>query len=128
MLWRKRAKKRRTKPKLGTFEKMSREIAVETAMEKLPLLLEQHECTRGLLLNKRGETIKLYREEELKGGQGSDRRDCVRLCLVDAKAGIFELSVKRHTGRWEPTPFRGTVEDLVQVILTTMQHLVASWP
>ena len=39
----------------------------------------------------------------------------------------YGLSVRRHTGRWEKTPFSGTLSELVGAICTTMQHLVAAW-
>jgi hypothetical protein len=35
--------------------------------------------------------------------------------------------VKRHTGRWEKTPFRGTLEETVSTVCALMQHLVATF-
>jgi hypothetical protein len=35
--------------------------------------------------------------------------------------------VKRHTGRWERTPFMGTIEEMVDALRTFMQHLVAPY-
>jgi hypothetical protein len=35
--------------------------------------------------------------------------------------------VKRHTGRWERTPFSGTLKEMVHVMHAFMQHLVAAW-
>ncbi len=37
------------------------------------------------------------------------------------------LSVRRHTGRWEKTPFTGTLEELSDVIWSLMQHIVAPY-
>ena len=39
----------------------------------------------------------------------------------------FGLSVRRHTGRWEKTPFTGTLDELVDVIRSLMQHIVAPY-
>jgi hypothetical protein len=44
--------------------------------------------------------------------------------LSDSRYG---LSVKRHTRRWERTPFAGTLREMLQVMYTFMQHLVAAW-
>jgi hypothetical protein len=37
----------------------------------------------------------------------------------------FGLSVRRHTGRWEKAPYSGSLRELVAVVTTVMQHLVA---
>jgi hypothetical protein len=38
------------------------------------------------------------------------------------------VSVLRHTGKWERTPFSGSIDDVVEVLRGPMQHLVARWP
>ena len=48
--------------------------------------------------------------------------ECVRLTRLSSAA--FGLSVKRHNGRWERTPFSGRLEDMVRAIHEFMQHLV----
>jgi hypothetical protein len=37
------------------------------------------------------------------------------------------LSVKRHNGRWERTPFSGSMKEMVETIWTFMQHLVTPY-
>ncbi|MCJ7545000.1 MAG: hypothetical protein MUP47_10665, partial [Phycisphaerae bacterium] len=48
-----------------------------------------------------------------------------RVRLTQLSAAAYGLSVKRHTGRWERTPFAGTLDEMVDIILGCMQHLVA---
>lgn len=48
--------------------------------------------------------------------------------LTHLGGGQFGVSVYRHTGKWERTPFRGTIDENVAVIVETMQHIVADWP
>ncbi len=50
--------------------------------------------------------------------------DRVRLTRLDGSR--WGLSARLHTGRWERTPFTGTIDELVEVMQTFMQHLVAS--
>jgi hypothetical protein len=47
--------------------------------------------------------------------------------LTRLSASTYGLSVKRHTGRWERTPFSGNMEEMVDTILGCMQHLVAPY-
>jgi hypothetical protein len=35
----------------------------------------------------------------------------------------YGLSVERHTGCWEKSPFRGTPEQTVEIVRAVMQHL-----
>jgi hypothetical protein len=39
---------------------------------------------------------------------------------------LYGVSVKRHTGRWQKTPFCGTLEETVEAVCSVMQHLVAA--
>ena len=50
-----------------------------------------------------------------------------RVRLTRLSASTYGLSVRRHTGRWERTPFSGSMEEMVDTILGCMQHLVAPY-
>ena len=50
-----------------------------------------------------------------------------RVRLTRMSTATYGLSVKRHIGRWERTPFTGTMEELVDTIMGCMQHLVAAY-
>lgn len=73
----------------------------------------------------RGKHIVLGRPEETRDGESVDD-DRVR--FTHLQGPVFGLSVMRHTGRWEKTPFSGTVDELLEILISTMQHLVAPWP
>lgn len=89
-------------------------------------LLEEHECTRGLYARIQGKQLVLGRKETL--GPDSKPEDDDRVRLTHLGGDSFGLSVMRHTGRWEKTPFSGTLDEMVQTMIGTMQHLLAAWP
>jgi hypothetical protein len=97
--------------------------AMRLAHHKLSELVESSESTTGMYVRVHGDHLILGRpppESEDDQGEGDDR---VRLTHLSARE--FGLSVKRHNGRWERTPFTGTPSQLFEVILSFMQHLVA---
>ena len=93
------------------------------ALDRLESLLEGDEITDGLRVRAHGENLVLAREEEVQGEPVVDDR--VRLTRLSATT--WGLSVKRHTGRWERTPFTGSMKEMVETIRTVMQHLVAPY-
>ena len=93
---------------------------------KLEQLLPRYECTRGLRMRFRGKATTLYREVTLEPGQPPGIDDRIRFTQVGRER--YTLSVLLHTGRWERTPFVGSLDELVDVIASTMPHLVAPWP
>ena len=95
------------------------------ARESLLLELEKHPVTSGLYVRVYGKHLIMGREEPF-GPEGEMVRDD-RVRLTRANASNYSLSVKRHTGRWESTPFQGTMAELVEVVQSIMQHLVAPW-
>lgn len=100
--------------------------SLEAARDRLRPLLEQHDSTRGLYVHVRGKQLILGRLETFGPDQEPEDDDRVRLTHLGANR--FGLSVMRHTGRWEQTPFSGTLDDLVEVMIGTMQHILAEWP
>ncbi len=95
---------------------------MEAARARLVPLLEDNELTAGMSVRIYGDHLILARSDT---GTEMDLSDRVRLTRLSASR--YGLSVKRHTGRWERTPFSGTLKELVQVMHTFMQHLVAAW-
>ena len=92
------------------------------ASARLTKLLAAHPATAGMYVRVHGDNLVLGRQEVRPDGE-PEKSDRVRLTRLGSSS--FGLSVKRHTGRWERTPFSGRMEDMVQTILTVMQHLVA---
>ena len=98
---------------------------IERAQERLEELLGKSKVTVGLLVRVRGKHLTLVREET---GPGGEPEDDPRVRLTHLGGETFGVSVFRHTGKWERTPFAGSIDEVVQNILETMQHLVADWP
>ena len=95
------------------------------AESKLKCLLEAHEPTAGLYVRVHGDNLILGRRESVGPNGSLENDDRVRLTRLSTST--YGLSVKRHTGRWERTPFSGTLEEIVDILLGCMQHLVAPY-
>ncbi len=91
------------------------------AQTRLVGLLEGHELTVGMCVRVHGDHLIMGREAEHDAADPDDR---VRLTRISAQT--YGLSVKRHTGRWEQTPFSGTMSEMVETIREFMQHLIAA--
>lgn len=98
---------------------------METARMTLGRLLEQSDLTSGMTVRVHGDHLLLSRGE--KGTPGSKRETVDRVRLTRLTPSKYGLSVRRHTGRWERTPFSGSMPEMVEVMQTYMQHLVAPW-
>ena len=103
---------------------MKSDMAV--ARSTLSRLLDREELTSGLVVRIHGKALIVARPEPIGPNGELENDDRVRLTRIDRNR--FGLSVKRHTGRWERTPFDGSLEEMVGVIAGCMQHLVAKWP
>jgi hypothetical protein len=95
------------------------------AESKLRGLLDVHEQTVNLYVRVHGDHLILGRRESV-GPDGQIENDD-RVGLTRLSGSAYGLSVKRHTGRWERTPFSGNMEEMVDTILGCMQHLVAPY-
>ena len=98
---------------------------MQTAQATLIDLVERNEVTAGMYVRVYGDHLILGRPEE-QGSQATDRGDD-RVRFTRLNGRTYGLSVKRHTGRWERTPFSGSMQDMVDVVLACMQHLVARY-
>src|SRR5664280_32832 len=98
---------------------------MRVAESKLKELMESHQPTAGMYVRVHGDHLILGRQEPIGPNGQLENDDRVRLTQLSASS--YGLSVKRHTGRWERTPFAGTLEEMVDIILGCMQHLVAPY-
>jgi len=98
---------------------------LRAAESKLRRLLDAHEPTAGMYVRVHGDHLILGRTEPIGPNGQMEKDDRVRLTRLSASA--YGLSVKRHTGRWERTPFSGSMEEMVDIMLGCMQHLVAPY-
>jgi hypothetical protein len=95
------------------------------ARSRLIKLLEAQEPTAGTYVRIHGNHLIIGRQERF--GSNAELENDDRIRLTQLSSSRYELSVKRHTGRWERTPFSGTADEMLQVILECMQHLVAPY-
>lgn len=93
------------------------------AHSELTRLVEANELTTGMYVRIHGEHLILGRRESTGPGGELENDDRVRLTRIGSSK--YGLSVKRHTGRWERTPFSGVMNEMFKAIITFMQHLVA---
>ena len=93
------------------------------AAVELKKLLDAHPVTAGVYVRAHGKTLIVGRREALGHKQEMMDDDRLRLTLIAKKK--YGLSIRRHTGRWEKVPFSGTMREIVNDILTCMQHIVA---
>lgn len=100
---------------------MNPEMAAARA--SLAAILSQHPETRGLDLRVHGSNLILSRTEIYRAGEKPVRDDRTRLTRLSGNE--YGLSVMRHNGRWERTPFTGTLGELVDIMRSLMPHLLA---
>jgi len=98
---------------------------MQTAQSQLNQLLETHEATAGMYVRVHGDYLIVGRQEPV--GPENKLEDDDRVKLTRLNASTYGLSVKRHTGRWEKTPFSGSMKEMIEVIQSLMQHLVAPY-
>ena len=98
---------------------------MEAARAKLQELLDQHKLTERMYVRVHGDHLIAGREEPAGPNSQLEREDRVRFTQLGAST--YGLSVKRHTGRWERTPFSGTMKQMVDTVLSFMQHLVVAY-
>ena len=70
----------------------------------------QERSLSHLNVTKRGTNIVIYSEDSDGGKENRCR-------FTYIKPGLFILNMANHTGRWEPTPFEGTLEELLEMVI-----------
>ncbi len=98
---------------------------MEQARQQLIELLGQHPVTSGMSIRIHGDHLVLGRRDTAAPQTKPEDDDRVRLTRLSNRT--YGLSVKRHTGRWEKTPFSGSLDEMVDSIHSFMQHLVAPY-
>ncbi len=98
---------------------------MQRAHRQLAKLVEHHTATVGMSVWVHGEHLILGRPDPEAPSRKPQDDDRVRLTRLSTRT--YGVSVKRHTGRWEKTPFVGTLDEMVATIRSVMQHLVAPY-
>jgi hypothetical protein len=102
-----------------------KDVRRAAARARLDQLLSGDPLTQGMYVRAWGDHLIIGREEPFGPNGEMEADDRLRITVL--KGASFGLSVRRHTGRWEKTPFTGTLEELVDVIQSLMQHIVARY-
>jgi len=97
----------------------------EAARVRLEELLSGNPLTEGMYVRSWGDHLIIGRHEPFGPNGEMEADDRLRLTVLNRSS--FGLSVRRHTGRWEKTPFTGTMDELTDIIWSLMQHIVASY-
>lgn len=92
------------------------------AQSKLLELLQEDQITAGMYVRVKGDHL-IAGRNECVGADNMETDDRVRFTKLGTNH--YGVSVKRHTGRWQKTPFSGTLEETVAAVCSLMQHLVA---
>jgi hypothetical protein len=97
----------------------------EAAKARLHQLLSGNVLTQDMYVRTWSDHLIIGGHEPF-GPDGESRADD-QLRLTALNTSTNGLSVRRHTGRWEKTPFTGTLDELVDIIWTLMQRIVAPY-
>ena len=89
-----------------------------TVVPTIQALLDQGDATRGFTVKVRAGHLILGRVDEL----GPDQR----FRLTPLGAGQYGLSLYDRN-RWEPLPYEGTLNEMVDVMNSDLAHWAADW-
>ena len=78
-----------------------------------------------MLVKARGTSVTLLREETFGDGQAAEPDPRVR--FTEISRDCFALSICNARGTWDPTPFTGSLAELVEMLARTMPFVVAAW-
>lgn len=90
------------------------------APEELESILRRYPDLAHLCVKKRGQSMTLC-SENAQGAQEHAR-------FTFLGAGTWGLSLPHHTGRWEKTPFTGSMEELVDVLVENFGFYLERYP
>ena len=93
---------------------------LEQGAQEVLALLRAHEGLEHLDVEVRGDAVIVFSTEE-----GEKVR---RARFTWLGAGHYGLSLTRHTGRWEPTPFRGPLPEVVELLVTQLGFHLTRFP
>ncbi len=96
---------------------------MRAAQSKLAKFLQADRVTAGMYVRVHGYHLIAGRSEALCAAATPEDDDRVRFTRLGTN--LYAASVKCHTGRWQKTPFCGTLEQTVEAVCSIMQHLVA---
>lgn len=87
-------------------------------VEALEALLARHRALGHLCVKKRGNSLTIV--------SGDPPHNHARITALGRD--IWGLSLPRHTGRWERTPFVGTMEQVIDTLTTDFRFYLDNIP
>jgi len=97
---------------------MDRKIANEFASNNILRLLKERGINH-LHIQSRGDHLMLYSLED------EEKNNRVRFTRLSVN--IYQLSIANHQGRWEKTPFTGTIPELVEMLFEQLSFVLAEY-
>ena len=86
---------------------------------KIERTLQEQEYTH-LKVTKRGDKLVIYSDN----GAGGKENRCR---FIYEKAGTYTLNMANHTGKWETTPFEGSMEELLEMVMEQFPWTIANY-
>ncbi len=97
---------------------MDRKMANKSASEKILRLLKEQGIDH-LYIQARGDHLVLYSQE--------DEEKINRIRFTRLSVNKYQLSMANHKGRWEKTPFTGTIPELVEMLKEQFSFVLAEY-
>jgi len=91
----------------------------EFAADNLQELLENGKGFEHLRVRKRGKSLILI------SGEGDQEQKHASFTWLGRN--VWGLSMPKHTGRWEKTPFTGTLEELLDLLTSMFPMWLQRW-
>lgn len=91
---------------------------MESAQETIEDELQKNKLTH-LKVRIHGSHLVIYSEDE---GEKVNR---ARLTVL--QAGTYQLSMSNHRGRWEATPYTGSLSEMLSVLTRQFPFMLAEW-
>jgi len=82
--------------------------------EELEEELAKYDGLTHLRVKKRGDSLVIF------SGEPKDPQNHARMTYLDGDT--WGLSLPKHTGRWERTPFTGTMEDILDTLVSNFRY------
>ena len=98
--------------------KVVADIFIESAKDKIEGKLSQMEL-KHLHVTARGKNIVIY--SEFAGNKEN------RCRFTNLSGATYELGMADHNGKWEPTPFEGTVDELLEMVMTEFEWVLCDF-
>jgi len=95
-----------------------RRLMNQQACARIEDLLKEQNLTH-LKAQGRGDHLVIYSEEE------GDKISRARLSRLSSD--LYQLGFADHNGRWESTPFTGTIPELFQMLTTQFSWVLADY-